>query len=186
MFDYTLLVTIFLQIPSWHGSVNATGSSTSISSTTQASNDAMSYEHSTAASNATPQANHEWPSETEIVLFPGTNKVLLTLQTVLMRLIFQDAFEHLRASLLFIHAFPDPALTRSMISEVLGAATQSHLPRAAIIRNRLELDEDYMAKMCRLVGPSLLSYFEYALTDTLSPAGGLPFSEGRSKSDVLR
>jgi len=147
----------FFQIPSWHGSVKPSGSSTSITSTTQASNDATSHECGTTVSNTTPQANHEWPSETEVVLFPGTNRVLLTLQTALMRTIFQDTFEHLRASLLFIHAFPDPALTRSMISEALGAATQSHLPRAAIIRNRLELDEDYMAKMCRLVGSSLLS-----------------------------
>jgi len=89
-------------------------------------------------------------------------------------------------SLLFIHAFPDPALTWSMISEALGATTQSHLPRAAIIRNWLELNEDYMAKMCHLVGSSLLSYFEYVLTDALSPVGRLPFSKGRSKSDALR
>jgi hypothetical protein len=84
----------------------------------------------------------------ELVLFPGTNKVMLMLQSLLMRLVFQDAFEHLRVSLLFIHAFPDPTLTRSMISEALAVATQSHLPRAANIWNRLKLDEEYMSKMC--------------------------------------
>ena len=71
-----------------------------------------------------------------------------------MRSIFHDAFEHLRVSLLFIHAFPDPALTRSMISEALGVATQSHLPRAGTIRNQLELDGEYLSRMCRLVRPS--------------------------------
>jgi hypothetical protein len=119
-------------------------------------------------------------------VFPGTNKVLLTIQSPLMRSIFQDTFEHLRASLLFIHAFPDPILTRSIISEALGVATQSHLPRSANIRNRLELDPDYVVKMCRLVSSSLDFLFEYMLTSALSPAGGFPFSEARSKSGVLR
>jgi len=88
---------------------------------------------------------------------------MLTVQSPLIRLIFQDAFKHLRASLLFIHAFPDPALTCSMISEVLGVVTQSHLPRAANIRHRLELDNKYLSKMCHLVSPSLVTRFKYAL-----------------------
>jgi hypothetical protein len=128
---------------------------------TQASDDATSCESGTTSGllntplpGATHQANYTWPSDTELALFPGTNKVMLTLQSSLMRSIFQDAFEHVRVSLLFIHAFPDPTLTRSMISEALAVATQSHLPRAANIRNRLELDEEYTSKMCRLVSPS--------------------------------
>ena len=92
---------------------------------------------------------------------------MLTTQSLLMQSIFQDAFEHLRASLLFIHAFPDPALMRSMISEVLGVVTQAHLPRAANIRHHLELDPEYLAKMCHLVGPALITHFQYLLTDAL-------------------
>jgi len=121
----------------------------------------------------------------EIILFPGTNKVMLTIQTPLMHSIFQDTFEHLQASLLFIHAFPDPALTHSMISEALTVATQSHLPRAATIRHRLELDDEYLSKMCHLVSPLLATHFEYMLTNAFSPVCGSPFSEGRSRSDVL-
>jgi len=152
----------------------------------QASNDTLSHESSTSPSTATCQADYEWPSDTEIILFPGTNKVMLTVQSPLICSIFQDAFKHLRASLLFIHAFPDPALTCSMISEALGIATQSHLLRAANIRHRLELDDEYLSKMCRLVSPSLVTCFEYVLmTNALSPVGGFPFSKGRSKSDVL-
>ena len=139
----------------------------------------MSHESGTSAPDATRQADYQWPFDTELVLFPGTNKVMLTMQSPLMRLIFQDAFEHLRASLLFIHAFPDPALTRSIISEALGAAAQSHLPRVGNIRNWLELDGEYLAMMCRLVSPSLVTRFEYALADTLSHACGFPFSERR-------
>ena len=183
----TLLVTIYLgmfQIPSWHGSVSATGSSASIPSTTQASNDATSYESTTSVPDTIHQANYQWPSDTEIVTFPGTNKIMLTIQSALMRSIFQDAFKHLRVSLLFIHAFPDPALTRSMITESLSVATQSHLPRSANIRNRLELDDEYIAKMCRLVSPSLITHFELALTNASSPVGGFPFFVGKSKSNV--
>jgi len=123
----------------------------------------------TSAPDATPrhQADYQWSSDTDVIFFPGTNKIMLTTQSPLMRSIFQDAFEHLQASLLFIHAFPDPALTHSMISEALGVATQAHLLRAANIRHRLELDPEYLAKMCRLVGPTLITHFEYPLTDAL-------------------
>jgi hypothetical protein len=157
--DY-LLKNLF-EIPSWHGSVSATGSGESVPSATQTSNGAASQETNTSASEShiARQADYPWPSDTEIVVFPGTNKVLLTIQSPLMRSIFQDTFEHLRASLLFIHAFPDPALTRSMISEAISVATQSHLPRAANIRNRLDLDEEYVAKMCHLVSSILVSHF---------------------------
>ena len=165
--------------------MSAIGSSASAPSTTQASNDAVSQESSTSASGVTRQADYSWPADTEVVVFPGTNKVLLTIQSPLIRSIFQDTFEHLRASLLFIHAFPDPILTRSMISEALGVATQSYLPRAANIRNRLELDPDYLAKMCHLVSSVVVFHSKYVLTDILSPAGGFPFSEGRSKSNAL-
>ena len=72
-----------------------------------------------------------------------------------------------------------------MISEALGVATQSHLPRAANIRNRLELDLDYLGKLCHLVSPAVVFHSEYVRTDALSPTGGFPFSEGRPKSDVL-
>jgi hypothetical protein len=144
------------QIPLWCGLASAMGSSASAPSSTQLSNDATSQGSSVSAHPiVTRQADYPWPADTEVVVFPGTNKVLLTIQSPLMRSIFQDAFEHLRASLLFIHAFPDPILTRSMISEALGVATQSHLPRSGNIRNRLELDPDYVVKMCRLVSSSL-------------------------------
>ena len=123
----------------------------------------------TSAPNATlsHQADYPWSSDTDIVFFPGTNKIMLTTQSLLMQSIFQDAFEHLQVSLLFIHAFPDPALTHSMISKALGVVTQAHLPRAVNIRHCLELDLEYLAKMCHLVGPTLITHFQYLLTDAL-------------------
>lgn len=178
VFTDDLLNNIF-QIPLWHGSVSAMGSSASAPSTSQPSNDATSQGSSITAPVATQQAHYPWPADTEVVVFPGTSKVLLTIQSPLMRSVFQEAFEHLRASLLFIHAFPDPILTRSMISEALGVVTEAHSPRAANIRNCLELDPDYVSKMCRLVSSFLYFHFEYVLTGALSPAGGFPSSEER-------
>jgi hypothetical protein len=98
-----------------------------------------------------PTPNPMWPSDTELTLFPGTTKILLTLQSVLMHEIFQDSFEHLHVSLLFIHAFPDPSLTHSMTYEALTAAAQSRLPRSINIQMRLKMDEEYMSRMCCLV-----------------------------------
>ena len=74
---------------------SATGSSASIPSMMQASNDATSHESDPSPPNATCQDHYEWPSNTEIILFPGTNKVMLTVQSPLMCSIFQDAFKHL-------------------------------------------------------------------------------------------
>ena len=98
-----------------------------------------------------PTCNPVWPSDTELILFPGTNKILLTLQSLLMCEIFQDSFEHLRVALLFTHAFPDPSLTHMMTSEALTAAAKSRLPRSFNIQMQLELDKEYMSKMCHLV-----------------------------------
>lgn len=128
-----------------------TGSNTDTPSMIQASNDTMSHDSGASRPNATCQADYEWLSDTKVILFPGTNKVMLTIQSLLMHSIFQDAFEHLCRSLLFIHAFPDPTLTHSMISEALGVAVQSHLPRAVTIRHCFELDREYLSRMCCLV-----------------------------------
>ena len=110
----------------------------------------------TSAPSATCQADYEWPSVTKVVLFLGTNKVMLTIQSLLIHSIFQDAFEHLQVSLLFIYAFPDPALTCSMISEALGIAAQSYLPRAVTTRHQLKLDKEYLSRICHLVSSSLV------------------------------
>ena len=110
-----------------------TGSSADTPSMIQASNNAMLYDSGASGPNTTHHANYKWLSDTKVVLFPGTNKFMLTIQSPLICLIFQDTFEHLCVSLLFIHAFPEPALTCSMISEALGVAIQSHLPRVAVM-----------------------------------------------------
>ena len=47
--------------------------------------------------------------------------------------------------------YPDPSLARSMASEAIAIAAHSHLPTSLNIHMRLQRDEEYMTKMCRLV-----------------------------------
>ena len=92
-----------------------------------------------------------WPSDTDLVVSPGTNKVTLTIQRPLIRMILQDAFENLRVSLLFKHAFPDAVLIPTFISLALIAATKAQRTRALDIYKRLICDEGYLVQLARLV-----------------------------------
>ncbi|KAI0285552.1 hypothetical protein BC826DRAFT_972966 [Russula brevipes] len=55
-----------------------------------------------------------WPAITNLCTAPGTNRVMLSVQVPLMRVIIQDMFDHVRAFILFDHAFPDPTLTATV------------------------------------------------------------------------
>ncbi len=41
-----------------------------------------------------------WPTKTELLLLPGSNKVLLTVQCLLMYTVFQDTFKRICVTLL--------------------------------------------------------------------------------------
>jgi hypothetical protein len=94
-----------------------------------------------------------WPSDTELIYVAGTTKVMLTAQRPVMRTVIQDAFENVHASLLFNCAFPDASVIPSIIRDGLVAAAWSNVPRASNIHGRLLVDEEYIAKMSRLVSP---------------------------------
>jgi len=92
----------------------------------------------------------QWPEITNLCTVPGTKRVTLSVQAPLMRLVIQDAFEHVRASLLFKHAYPDPIVTIGVVKEALLSAANGHRPTASIIHNRLLHDDPYLFKMARL------------------------------------
>ena len=98
------------------------------------------------------QPDTTWPSATELVVVPGTSKVTLTIQCPLLRSVLQDTFENLRISLLFSNAFPDAAAIPTVIRTALITSAKSH-NRASDILKRLLRDQDYMARMARLVSP---------------------------------
>ncbi|KAH9168126.1 hypothetical protein EDB89DRAFT_2074246 [Lactarius sanguifluus] len=99
---------------------------------------------------AQPQSPPMWPAETEIRSIPGSNHVILTIQGTLLRTVIQDAFENLRAAMLFQNAFPDGALTLSYIRDALITAARQCGPAAASIYTRLLNDTDYFAKIVPL------------------------------------
>lgn len=76
---------------------------------------------------------------------------MLTIQRPLVRVIIQDAIENLRASLLFINAFPGPACAVTFIRDALITAASQNGPAAIPVHMRLLQDEDYMAKIVSLV-----------------------------------
>ncbi|KAH9006678.1 hypothetical protein EDB84DRAFT_1447590, partial [Lactarius hengduanensis] len=91
-----------------------------------------------------------WPAETDIRSIPGSNRVILTIQGTLLRTVIQDAFENLRAAMLFQNAFPDGALALSFIRDALITAARQCGPAAASIYTRLLNDTDYFAKIIPL------------------------------------
>ena len=110
---------------------------------------------SPVGTNIKTESASDWPRETDLIYLPGTTKVLLTLQLPLIRTVLQDAFENLRASLMFEHTFPDPNSTILFVRKNLVSAARSHLPRAVDVHRRLLSDNTYLEKLCCLVSVSL-------------------------------
>jgi hypothetical protein len=103
-------------------------------------------------------AQATWPAETNIVYVTGTTKVKLSLQPQLLQIILQDAFEKVRFGLAFDHSFPSakvlPAVVRKSLVEAAETRTfvdGRYNQSAACVHQRLLSDDDYEAKMARLV-----------------------------------
>jgi hypothetical protein len=101
---------------------------------------------------------------------------MLTIQSLLICTVLQDAFENLWASLLFDHTFLDPNLSLLFIRKNLIGAAKSHLPRAINIYKDLLINVRYLDKLSRLisVSPSVIIY----LITSLAPCLYTPFLSG--------
>lgn len=96
-----------------------------------------------------------WPADTDII-FPlgGTrdgNRVMLTIQRPLLRLVIHDAIDELRACLIFNDAFPHGILAMSFARHSLNVAAEKHCPAALSISRRLIHDDDYAVKISPVV-----------------------------------
>jgi len=96
------------------------------------------------------QPQTDWATETELIFFPGTRRVMLTVQRPLMRTVIQDAFEQVQKALMFHNAFPDTYVALDFTRDALLIAAECH-KQAMNIYNRLVVDADYMNIMTRLV-----------------------------------
>src|SRR6266851_6233789 len=92
-----------------------------------------------------------WSADTHLIFSPGSNKIMLTIQPLLICTTIQDAFNNLQAALLFENAFLDPNLTVLFLRKTLIATARSHLPNTVNIYNWLLLDDEYMDKLSWLV-----------------------------------
>jgi hypothetical protein len=114
-----------------------------------------------------------WPADTDILFPPGSKKIMLTSQHPMVRLVIQDAMEHVRADLLFKYSFPDPSVALENIKESL-LTSASRYPGASSIYRRLVFDEQYMATITPLVsvlilGMTILTLFTATRTDSAFP-----------------
>jgi hypothetical protein len=100
-------------------------------------------------------------AEADLVFLPNSNKVMLTLQHALVRVVVQDSFDILRASLMFSNAFPDPSVTLEFAKDALVCSALSHAPGARYIYQRLLYKDDYMSKLITLV--SRINIYDYSI-----------------------
>jgi hypothetical protein len=118
-------------------------------------------------------SQHVWPSETDLLLVSGSNKVLLTIQRPLMRAVFQDTFERIRAAMVSQNAFPNVYETLETIKECLIKAAASN-DGAMNIHNRLLFDTDYADRMARLVSLRILNRISLTCFSASCPRLSLP------------
>jgi hypothetical protein len=103
--------------------------------------------HPAIAGDAGP---HVWPIDTDLIFLSGSNKVMITIQRPLIRVIIQDAIERTRATMMFSNAFPNVFDVLEFISEALVEAAEDN-KKAKDIHNRLRCDHEYIINMSRLV-----------------------------------
>ena len=95
----------------------------------------------------TATAMPKWPADTDMIFSLGRNRICLTNQQSMVRLVLQDAIENVHAFLAFRHAFPDSHVVYSCTKAALVNAAHAHFPGAAVIHNRLLSDEEYFLNM---------------------------------------
>lgn len=105
----------------------------------------------------TTASNPNWPSETDVVIVPGT-KIKLSAQSPLLRGIFKLGFENIRKALLFNVAFPSveklPCVLRGSVVEAARDYTTlggHYNPLARCVHQRILTDVSYESKLIRLV-----------------------------------
>ncbi len=121
-----------------------------------------------------PGSPFVWPSETDLIYFPRTMKVMLTLQLPLICTVLQDGIENLQVSLLLEHTFLDSNLTVLFIRKNLINTAKSHLSRAVNIHRCLLVDNAYLDKLSCLVSISPSNMI--CLITSLATSSHFPYS----------
>ncbi|KAH9028796.1 hypothetical protein EDB84DRAFT_1562985 [Lactarius hengduanensis] len=88
-----------------------------------------------------------WPANTELLFATGSIKIKLTLQYPLVRLVLQDAIEHMRAHLVLINAFPDPVAALAFARDSLMTAVEDRQPDTRFLCQRFQDDVEYFTRL---------------------------------------
>jgi len=106
--------------------------------------------------NAAGPLQSMWPSETDLVFPHSSTRLSLSLQSPLICLVVQDAINHVQASLLLDHAFPEGLKKVKLIRGCLLAAAVKHRPSSSTVHARLLGDSDYASLMVCMVCSTFL------------------------------
>ncbi|KAH9055287.1 hypothetical protein EDB87DRAFT_1688403 [Lactarius vividus] len=88
-----------------------------------------------------------WPAATELLFALGSSKIKLTLQYPLVRLVLQDAIDHMRAHLVLTNTFPDPGAALTFARDSLMTAVEDRQPDTRILCQRFQDDIEYFAQI---------------------------------------
>jgi hypothetical protein len=100
---------------------------------------------------STPPAPTLPSNDTDLIFIPGTNRLILSAQRPLIRVIIQDTIENLRVYLLFKNAFPRPVQSIKFIRDSIVAAAEKYQPGSSAIVARINANDHYLSLMTRLV-----------------------------------
>ncbi|KAN0107248.1 hypothetical protein V8E52_010357 [Russula decolorans] len=104
---------------------------------------------------STPPAPTLPSNDTDLIFIPGTNRLILSAQRPLIRVIIQDAIENLRVYLLFKNAFPRPVQSIKFIRDSIVAAAEKYQPGLSAIVARINANDHYLSLMTRLPRPRI-------------------------------
>jgi len=108
----------------------------------------MGGDHNTLDLNTPPVTGNQ----AGLVLSLDTNGgIMLTTQRPLVRMVIQDSFDILHASLVFINVFPNAPLAVQFVKDALLSSALNHTPGADAIYHQLMHDEEYTRKIIPLV-----------------------------------
>ncbi|KAI9507281.1 hypothetical protein F5148DRAFT_1285405 [Russula earlei] len=173
-----------IERPSWSASVAPPGPSASDGappgSQTWTTDDVPSSRD--CQSSATALASEFcWPTDTDLILTPDSNKVTLSKQCPLICLVLQDAVDSVQASLLIDHAFPDAPTVLTVIKAALLSAASSH-PSSSFIHWHLQSNHEYVTKIIPVVRSSTRD----GITDGINSRVVVsPFSNVKPKNATL-
>jgi hypothetical protein len=103
-----------------------------------------------------------WPVDTNLILGSGSssNKLNLSVQTMMVRIVVGEAIDNVQVTLLFHNAFPDSATAAtSLIEDCLLAMAEKHKQGPLSVYDQLRGDHEYMKKLVGLVRKCAIHHY---------------------------